>query len=220
MSIQIFNDKVKKHQKNFWNHIHFHPTDAIEDEWGIRILDEVAKDGVARTVRMYAMLEDIVTRDENGNFVYDFALNDQRIDYMLSKGFNLLLSYNFIPPCIARDPELTSNVTKNATRYKGKMIVTSPPRDYAEWEEICYRYTEHIVARYGEDVVKNWYLQCYNEPDLSSFFMKDLLAHGDPERMVKNALARADEYVKLYQGFERGICRVSKKLFIGGRYKD
>ena len=22
---------------NFWNHIHFHPTDAIEDEWGKEI---------------------------------------------------------------------------------------------------------------------------------------------------------------------------------------
>ncbi len=216
MSIQIFTDKLQKKQPNFWNHIHFHPTDAIEDDWGRRILDEVAKDGVAKTVRMYAMLEDIVTRDENGNFVYDFTLNDLRIDYMLSKGFNLLLSYNFIPPCIARDPELTSNVTKNATRYKGKMIVTSPPRDYAEWEEICYRYTEHIVERYGEDVVKNWYLQCYNEPDISPFFMKNLLAHGDPELQKKNALIRADEYCKLYTGFENGIRRVSKNLFIGG----
>ena len=49
--------------QNFWNHIHFHPTDAIEDDWGRAILDEVAADGVARSVRMYAMLEDIVTMD-------------------------------------------------------------------------------------------------------------------------------------------------------------
>ena len=216
MSIRIFGDQIKKHQPNFWNHLHFHPTDAIEDEWGIRILDEVARDGVAKTVRMYAMLEDIVTRDENGNFVYDFTLNDQRIDYMLSRGFNLLLSYNFIPPCIARDPALTSNVSKNATRYKGKMIVTSPPRDYAEWEEICFRYTEHIVARYGEDVVKNWYLQCYNEPDISPFFMGDMLCHGDYELQARQALIRCDEYVKLYRGFEQGIRRVSKNLRIGG----
>ena len=216
MSIQIFNNKIKRHQPNFWNHIHFHPTDAIEDEWGIRILDDVAKDNVAKTVRMYAMLEDIVTRDEDGNFVYDFALNDQRIDYMLSKGFNLLLSYNFIPPCIARNPELTSNVSKKATRYKGKMIVTSPPRDYAEWEEICYRYTEHIVDRYGEDVVKNWYLQCFNEPDISAFFMKDLDSKGDPVLREKHVLMRAEEYCKLYRGFENGIRKVSKNLFIGG----
>ncbi len=216
MSTRIYTDKIQKKQHNFWNHIHFHPTDAIEDDWGRRILDEVAKDGVAKTVRMYAMLEDIVTRGEDGKFVYDFALNDQRIDYMLEKGFNLLLSYNFIPPCIARDPGLTNNCAKNATRYKGKMIVTSPPKDYAEWEEICYRYTEHIVDRYGENVVKNWYLQCFNEPDIPQFFMKDLDSKGDPIQKEKNVMIRAEEYCKLYRGFERGIRKVSENLKIGG----
>ena len=27
---------------NFWNNIHFHPTDAIEDDWGRLILDQVS----------------------------------------------------------------------------------------------------------------------------------------------------------------------------------
>jgi xylan 1,4-beta-xylosidase len=90
------------------------------------------------------------------------------------------------------------------------MIITSPPSDYADWEEICYRYTEHIVERYGEDVVKNWYLQCFNEPDIPQFFMKDLTPSDDAVKI------RAKEYCKLYAGFERGIRRVSKNLFIGG----
>ena len=98
---------------NFWNNIHFHPTDAIEDEWGQKILNDVAADGVAKTVRMYAMLEDIVTRDENGQLRFDFTENDVRMDYMVSKGFNLLLSYNFIPACIARNANLQSNIAKN-----------------------------------------------------------------------------------------------------------
>ena len=42
-------DKVIKNQENFWNNIHFHPTDAIEDDWGQKILNEVAKDNVADT---------------------------------------------------------------------------------------------------------------------------------------------------------------------------
>ena len=95
---------VVKQQHNFWNHIHFHPTDAIEDDWGRNILDQVAADGVAKTVRMYAMLEDIVSMDENGNLQYDYTECDKRIDYLLFKGFNLLLSYNYIPKCIAIDP--------------------------------------------------------------------------------------------------------------------
>ena len=37
--------------KNFWNAIHFHPTDAIEDAWGQRILNRVAEDKVAALER-------------------------------------------------------------------------------------------------------------------------------------------------------------------------
>ncbi len=89
--IKVNTSKVVRVCENFWNHIHFHPTDAIEDEWGQRILNEVAKDGVAETVRMYNMLEDIVKQDENGNVYYDFTENDVRMDYIVKKGFNILL---------------------------------------------------------------------------------------------------------------------------------
>ena len=196
--------------KNFWNNIHFHPTDAIEDEWGQKILNDVAADNAAHTVRMYAMLEDIVTRDENGQLQYDFTENDIRMDYMVSKGFNLLLSYNFIPACMARNASLQSNMAKNKTRYKGKMIITSPPTDYAEWEEVCYRYTCHILERYGEDTVKSWYLQCLNEPDIRQFWM------GDLDTSMESVMTRLQEYCKLYDGFEAGILRASQNLKLGG----
>ena len=122
--------KKVRNVKNFWNNIHFHPTDAIEDDWGQAILNDVAKDHIAQTVRMYAMLEDIVTMDDQGVLHYDYTLNDTRIDYMISKGFDLLLDYNFTPPCIASDPGQVNNVSKNKTRYKGKMLNTSKPRDF------------------------------------------------------------------------------------------
>ena len=204
--IQVDFNKVRKQQPNFWNHIHFHPTDAIEDDWGRAILDNVAEDGVAQTVRMYAMLEDIVSMDENGSLRYDFRECDARIDYLLSKGFNLLLSYNFIPKCIAIDPEEGTSNAKNKLRYKGKTICASPPKDYALWEEICYRFTKHMVERYGEDEVAKWYLQCFNEPDIPNYFMKH----------EKDPYVRVGEYLKLYRGFANGICRVSEKLKAGG----
>jgi len=195
---------------NFWNHFHFHPTDAIEDAWGQKILDDVAADKAARTVRMYTMFEDIVTRDEKGTLQFDFTENDVRMDYMVSKGFNLLVSYNFIPACMARDASLQSNMAKNKTRYKGKMIITSPPTDYTEWQEVCYRYTAHIVERYGLDTVKNWYLQCLNEPDIPNFWM------GDLGKDMEDVQVRMNEYIKLYDNFEAGILRVSKDLKLGG----
>lgn len=206
MKVFIDASKTVKKLHNFWNHIHFHPTDAIEDDWGREILDNVARDNVAQTVRMYAMLEDIVTMDESGNLKYDFTLNDQRMDYMVSKGFNLLVSYNFMPPCISSDPDELATVCKNKTRYKGKFIITAEPKDFSLWEEVCYKYTEHIVERYGINEVSKWYLQCFNEPDISWFYMKKC---KDMEKRIKS-------YCKLYDAFERGVCRVSEKLKIGG----
>ncbi len=193
---------------NFWNHCHFHPTDAIEDPWGKRILDRFSSDGAIRTVRVYAMLEDIVYMDEAGKLCYDFRLTDLRFDYLISQGFDILLSYNFMPECIARDKNATSTVCKNPTRYKGKQINTSVPVDYDLWEEVCYQYTAHLVERYGIDTVSRWYLQCWNEPDLWLFFMATL----DKTRTD----IRLAEYCKLYRAYEKGLRRVSDKLRIGG----
>ncbi|MBQ9784205.1 MAG: hypothetical protein IJW29_01765 [Clostridia bacterium] len=196
--------------RNFWNHVHFHPTDAIEDDWGRAILDEIAADRVADTVRMYAMLEDIVTMDKDGNLQYDFTENDVRMDYMLSKGFKIFLSYNYMPPCLTEEPDLLAHANKKATRYKGKLISAARLVSDEAWEEICYRYTEHIVERYGLDVVKNWYLQCYNEPDHPNYFVKKLGFLPD------NLDERVEEYMRLYRGFTRAVKRVSPELYVGG----
>ena len=57
---------ILKQQPNFWNHCIFHPTDAIEDPWGRRILDKISDDGAIGMVRIYSMFEDIVYISENG----------------------------------------------------------------------------------------------------------------------------------------------------------
>ncbi len=199
-----------KQIKRFWNGIHFHPTDAIEDDWGREILDDVAADRVADTVRIYAMLEDIVTMDSEGKLCYDFTLNDIRMDYMVEKGFKLLVSYNFMPACLASDTEVTCVMAKNKTRYKGKVIITSAPTDFSLWEEVCYEYTKHIVERYGLETVSGWYLECWNEPDTHPFFMGVL---DDDNRGAKT---RIDTYTRLYGCFASGISRVSEKLCVGG----
>ena len=116
---------ILKKQKNFWNNCLFHPTDAVEDPWGRKILDRMAKDGSIHSIRIYTMFEDIVYLDEDGNLAYDFRLNDLRLDYLVEKGYDLLLAYAMMPECIAVNQNATSSVSKNKTRYKGKMINTS-----------------------------------------------------------------------------------------------
>lgn len=205
--INIGTKEIKK-QKNFWSNCLFHPTDAIEDPWGKRILDRMSADGAIRTVRIYAMLEDIVYTAHDGSIAYDFRLNDLRLDYLIEKGYDLLIAYAGMPNDIAASTKNLTSVSKNKTRYKGKMFNTSPPKDYALWEEICYEYTRHLIERYGIDTVSSWRLQCFNEPDIPAFFMSELPDGRDAER--------AEAYCKMYKGFTLGISRASEKLKRGG----
>ncbi|MBO4411412.1 MAG: hypothetical protein J5794_04425 [Lachnospiraceae bacterium] len=195
----------------FWNGIVFHPTDAIEDDWGQRILRQIASDGAIRTVRMYTMFEDMVTLDEAGKMRFDFALNDKRIDFLLELGFVPMISYSFLPPWLCVHTEFTSSVAKNKTRYKGKIITTSYAKDPALWGEICRIYTEHLRDRYNAERVREWVLQCYNEPDLEVFFMAEAGPRSDPAAMA----ARLKEYFKLYQAFAAAVKGVDPAFRIG-----
>lgn len=191
-----------KEIQNFWNNIHFHPTDAIEDEWGKRILDKVSEDKAARYIRIYAMLEDIVKTDGDGNLIYDFTLTDKRIDYLVSCGFKLLICFNFMPEGIAQQLECISRLE----RYKGKNINTSRPRDYSVWQSVCAEYTRHLTQRYGDEV-SSWYFHCWNEPDIPIYWMSQTPREGDEYEK---------EYEKLYDYFAEGVSSVSEKIKIGG----
>lgn len=204
--ITVKNTVLRK-QTNFWNGCVFHPTDAVEDPWGKRILDRMARDKAMGLIRIYTMFEDIVYMDEFGKLQYDFRLNDLRLDYLVEKGFDIMLAYAAVPDCISVPGAKTSNA-KNKSRYKGKMFNTMPPRDYDLWEEVCYVYTKHIVERYGINTVSQWYLHCFNEPDIPPFFLADV-----PQSDLRQ---RLDAYCLMYAHFAKALSRVSEKLRFGG----
>lgn len=200
--LKIFCDKKEKDLVNFWNHMVFHPTNSVEDDWGKEHLDKLAEDKAVQIVRIYSMFEEIVTQDEAGNLQFDFTLNDQRIDYLLEKGFTPYLAYGFFTGFLSveHDEDLIGR------RYKGNLLYRSHINDYSKWEEICRVYTAHIVERYGEEKVANWYIHCYNEPDLHHFFY----------RTAPDYQTRAAAYCKMYEGFVKATMSVSEKLKIGG----
>ena len=205
--IRIRNSVIRE-QKSFWNNCIFHPTDAVEDPWGKRILDRMSEDKSIDTVRIYAMLEDIVYLGEEGEIKYDFRISDLRLDYLVECGYNVLIAYGGMPDCIAESCDNKTASAKGATRYKGKLWNSMPPKDPAVWEEICYEYTKHIVERYGIDVVSKWYLHCFNEPDHKGFFLSHL------EKTEVEARLRA--YCPMYEGFVRGVLRADERLRVGG----
>ena len=205
--IKINGEALKK-QRNFWNQCVFHPTDAVEDAWGGRILDRMSADGAINAVRVYAMLEDVVYKGENGELLYDFRINDLRLDYLISRGFDLVIAFAAVPDCISRNDSGRTTAAKGKTRYKGKMWNTNPPADYALWEEVCYEYTRHLVERYGEKTVSGWHFHCFNEPDIKMFFLTEIPS--------MNYEPRCEEYLSMYEGFVRGVRRASSGVRVGG----
>ena len=91
MQIKINAIEQGQQKPNFWNNIHFHPTDAVEDIWGQDILDKLAADGSARYVRLYTMFEDVVSRNEQGQLVFDFSAQDVRLVTRCSRAPSLPL---------------------------------------------------------------------------------------------------------------------------------
>ncbi len=207
MKISLDTEKRCGRLQNFWSAVHFHPTDAIEDEWGQNVIKKIKAGGAARFMRIYAMLEDIVTKDEKGNLLYDFTENDKRMDFLAHQGFDLLVCINFMPDAIASDPGRDMGIP----RYKGKRVNNSVPYDYSLFEEVCYNYAKHIYSRYGESA-KRWCFHCWNEPDheywVSNKTCFEYEKNGDSDKIT--------EYVKLYKAFERGFSRACLYFKIGG----
>ena len=199
---------VIREQKRFWSGCLFHPTDAVEDSWGRRILDRISEDKSIDSVRVYAMLEDIVYLGEEGEIKYDFRVSDLRLSYLIEKGYDLVIAYGGMPDCIAESVENKSSVSKNKTRYKGKLWNSMPPKDYSLWEDVCYEYTKHNIEKFGLEVVSRWYLHCFNEPDLNHFMLNHL--------PFSEMDARIDAYCKMYESFTKGLLRASSELKIGG----
>jgi xylan 1,4-beta-xylosidase len=206
--VKIYVNKECTRVNNFWNAVHFHPTDAIEDEWGRKIIDEIAAGKAAGFMRIYAMLEDIVSGDGKGGLTYDFSLSDKRIDYLVQKGFRLLICFNFMPDCIASVPDRDMGIP----RYKGKRVNNSVPVHYRLWEEVCFKYMKHLLERYGEERLSEWRFHCWNEPDHEYWVTSKTCFDYDRD----NDDDKIKEYIKLYDYFLLGVTRAFSGAKIGG----
>lgn len=75
----------------------------------------------------------------------------------------------------------------------------SPPRDWKEWGNFVTSFVKGLVDRYGINVVRNWYFEVWNEPNLTSFYTGKL-----------------DDYLKLYEVVWGAVKSVDTSLKVGG----
>ena len=127
--------------------------------------------------------------DERGIPRYNFEKFDEIFDEILSSGLLPFFELSFCPSAL-------KSSDSTLCFYKAN---TSMPKSLALWKELIRTVTAHCVDRYGEECVKEWYFEVWNEPDLPFF---------EPRSTA--------EYFKLYDAAAEGIKSVSEKLRVGG----
>src|SRR5712675_646466 len=112
-------------------------------------------------VRFHAIFHDEVglyDEDASGKTVYNFSYIDQIYDGLLENKVRPFVELSFTPK------KLTSDA--NAVHPFWYKQNVAPPKDGGKWEQLIEDFARHLVQRYGEEEVAQWYFEVWNEPNL------------------------------------------------------
>lgn len=108
----------------------------------------------------------IYTEDAKGNPIYNYHIVDSIFDTYIKRGMKPLAQIGFMPEALSTHPQPYRHYWKPGMPYN--VIETGwayPPKDYKKWDELCYQWVKHCVARYGQKEVESWYWEVWNEPN-------------------------------------------------------
>lgn len=112
-------------------------------------------------------------------------------DNLLECGMQPLVEIGFMPKMLAKEDSL------GMFYYKPNI---SMPKDDNEWADYLKAFIEYLINRYGQEEVRQWYFEIWNEPDLQVAFF-----NGTQE-----------DYFHLYEITVRAIKSIDPKLMVGG----
>ncbi len=141
----------------------------------------------------------VYTEDKNGNPVYYWKIVDSIFDVFVKRGIRPIAEIGFMPEALSTHPHPYRHHWKPGVPYDS--IYTGwayPPKDYNKWAELIYQWVRHCVKRYGEQEVKKWYWEVWNEPNIS--YWKGTM----------------QEYFKLYDYTADAVKRALPSARIGG----
>ncbi|MFC6859526.1 GH39 family glycosyl hydrolase [Zunongwangia atlantica] len=155
-------------------------------------LAEIKKDCDFKYIKMHGLLTDdmgVYKLDDEGNPQYNYQYIDALYDYILEIGMKPFVEISFMPNYLASGDE-------TIFWWKGNI---TPPNDYDKWKDLVENLLRHWTDRYGEEELKTWYFEVWNEPNLDGFWA-----------------GTQEEYFKLYKYTAEAVKNVSKDYRIGG----
>ncbi|SFD34748.1 GH39 family glycosyl hydrolase [Flavobacterium phragmitis] len=153
----------------------------------------VKKECDFKYIRFHGLLSDdmaVYREDEKGKPEYNYQYVDVLFDYIVSLKMKPFVELGFMPNALASGKETIFWWRGNVT----------PPKDYKKWEDLVRNLIQHFKERYGDEEVKTWYFEVWNEPNLSPGFWT----------------GTQEEYFKLYNYAARGVKAVNPAYRVGG----
>ncbi|HWN96858.1 MAG TPA: hypothetical protein VNT99_17650 [Methylomirabilota bacterium] len=170
---------------------------------------EKLKQGGFKWFRMDNVFTGVLKRNkETGALTNDWRDFDKRVDFIRRIGADPIM-------CVSYMPQVLDAVPNNERQ--------SAPKDYATWEELCFRAAERSLARGAR--VPFW--EVWNE--VNTGWLKpgpDDTGTDDFKRLYERAIGkeqtntatirRFEAYCKLYRATARGVRRADPSAKIGG----
>jgi hypothetical protein len=166
------------------------------------------KEGRFQWFRMDNILTPVLTKNDSGTLIYDWADFDRRLDFIYKIGAVPIFAASYMP--------LPLDAVPNDDRQ-------SAPSDYKQWENLCYEAARH--ARERATPVTYW--EVWNEANSgwikagphdtgSADFQKLYNAALGKEEPDHEIVRRFEAYAKLYQATARGVVRGDSNAKVGG----
>ena len=134
---------------------------------------------------------DIVSRKSDGTLRFHFQYVDHLFDQLLENNIRPVAELGLMPEVLAKE---------QAYVFWWKMN-KSAPKDLGEWSQLIEAFVRHVTDRYGEEEIKKWYFEIWNEPNLKSFFTE---------------YENIDAYFALYDAAAAVIKKINPEYKVGG----
>lgn len=112
-------------------------------------------------------------------------------DNVISAGMDPFVELSFMPS------HLASKTTTGTFFYRPNI---TPPKDEAAWSEFVRRFVRFLLHRYGQERVRRWYFEVWNEPDIPVTFFD----------------GTQEQYFRLYAATCKAVKEVDPHLRVGG----
>jgi xylan 1,4-beta-xylosidase len=212
VNIQVHFDQSAGHLPPIWNFFGYDEPNYTYAPNGKKLLSELGKlSPVPVYVRTHNLFTtgdgsaslkwgstNVYTEDAAGKPIYSWAIVDKIFDAYHDAGVKPLVEVGFMPQALSTHPEpYRHSFPDNAlgTIFTGWAY---PPKDYEKWSQLVFKFTQHLRERYGDNEVKTWLWEVWNEPDIPYW-------QGTPE-----------EYFKLYDVSVDAILKALPGARVGG----